>query len=365
MSNVLEASRRGQLVHGRYRLIELVDYDGARGGALWRGEVRGAAGFAREVAVRSIVPPSAERVASAIARSPLHPNVVQVVDVCADDTGAHHVVMDWVDGVTLGELSDGVQRLRLPMPWQLVAAIGVGALRGLAAGHGRVGPTGAPAPLLHGHVSPRSVLLGRNGVVKLTPFAMPAGDAAAHLDDAIRVGAEQPYLAPELTSGWRPSVASDLYAVGATLWSALVGAPPDPRDVFGSLAAHRPDAPARLRDALRRAIEPAPGDRFAAAEDMARELRADLAAVRWLHGAEADLGAAVAEALDALAWGRRFPRAPTPPAGAATNPILLTRRAAEPVADDDLVSIELTPQEDSPYAAFELYLAASLGTPPR
>ncbi len=364
MSTILEASRKGQIVAGRYRLTELVGYDATRGNAVWRAELHGAAGFAREVAVRTIVPPDAARVAAAIARSPCHPNVVQVLDVCSDGAATFHVVMEWVDGVTLGELSHGVQRLRLPMPWQLVAAIGVGALRGLAAGHGRVRADGAPAPLLHGHLGPDSVLLGRNGVVKLTPFAITPEPVGPHREDALRAGADRAYLAPELVAGWRPTIAADFYALGATLWNALVGAPPEPGDVFTSLEQLRPDAPPRLRAALGRALSRSPGERFATAEDMARELRADLAAVRWLHGAEADLGAAVAEAIDALAWGRR-PRGAPSPAGSAANPILLTRRAAEPVADADLVSIELAPREDAPYAAFELYLAASLGMEPR
>src|SRR5207237_5451466 len=108
--------------------------------------------------------------------------------------------------------------------WPLACAIGIGTLRGLGAAHSRVAPDGTPAPVIHRDVSPHNVLLGTNGVVKLTDFGLArARDRVASLTAPGTVKGKLTYLAPEVTFGKPNTVQSDLFGVGSVLWETLTG----------------------------------------------------------------------------------------------------------------------------------------------
>ena len=95
------------MVAGKYHLLREVGEGGMA--VVWRAEMRGAAGFARPVAVKKMKPEllrgqvyaamfvEEARVGSELA----HPNVVQVFDFCQDDDGLYCLVMEWVEGLDL------------------------------------------------------------------------------------------------------------------------------------------------------------------------------------------------------------------------------------------------------------------------
>ena len=95
------------------------------------------------------------------------------------------------------------------------------------------GVAGALAEITHGALSAESVVVNRSGRVRIADLALGPGTLAA-----IHAGLVAPSssLAPELAAGGAPSSAGDVYAVGALLYEALVGAPlerggPRPSDV--------------------------------------------------------------------------------------------------------------------------------------
>ncbi|MBE7451140.1 MAG: protein kinase [Kofleriaceae bacterium] len=319
---------QGRVLGGKYELAELIEFVGDRDHtSLWRGVVHGAAGFTRAVAIRRLPSATAAREAALRGAALEHANVVRVYDVVRDEAENLYLVMEWIDGVSLGELARGAHHLGLRVPWPVIGCIGVGALHGLAAGHAG---TDGGAPIVHGHLSERSILIDRRGVVHLTPFG---------LDGAI----------PHLFSPRSP--AGDLHDLAAALWNALAAAP-QPED---SLA----PPPSAVRDVLARALDldvdrPAP----ASADELARELAAALTSVPWRRGPQADVGDAVREVEGALAWS---PVEPYPVEVAPGAPAVLVhlspaalaaaRRGAAGSFPFDLSD---TPGDDEPYAAYEL-----------
>src|ERR1044071_509120 len=152
-SSMAEEPRPGLIVGGRYELLEVA----GRGGMadVWRGRVRGDSGFVRDVAIKQmhanlVTQPMyvAMFVEEARLGSQLDsPNVSEVHDF-VHDRGNYYMVLEWIDGIDLGSwvkwhLAHGEQTR-----WELVAAIGVGILRGLAAPHERLRPDGPATPVV-------------------------------------------------------------------------------------------------------------------------------------------------------------------------------------------------------------------------
>jgi serine/threonine-protein kinase len=219
----------GQLIDGKYQLVEIAGEGGMA--TVYKAFVRGAAGFQRMVAVKHVRPEfralknyvdmfiEEARVGSDLA----HPNIVQVYDFVIEN-GQYYLIMEWVEGIDLAAFINAHRAARLGVPWPLAIAVGIGTLRGLGAAHDRRGPDGAPSPVIHRDVSPANVLLGVNGVVKLSDFGLArARDRVASLTAPGTVKGKLSYLAPEVTYGKPNTGQSDLFGVGSILWETLAG----------------------------------------------------------------------------------------------------------------------------------------------
>ncbi|NJP99875.1 protein kinase domain-containing protein [Streptomyces zingiberis] len=146
-----------------------------------------------------------------------HPHVVVVHDV-VEDAGLPCIVMEYIPSRTLAE----ELKRNGPVPHGEAARIGLGMVAALRAAHA--------AGVLHRDVKPGNVLLGEDGRVVLTDFGIAVAAGASTLTKTGELVGSLDYLAPERLAGGTPGPASDLWALGATLYQAVEGVPPFRRD---------------------------------------------------------------------------------------------------------------------------------------
>ncbi|MEV8442402.1 protein kinase [Actinosynnema sp. NPDC051121] len=206
----------GRSVAGRYRLRRRVGA-GAMG-VVWQAfDER----LDRVVALKQLVVPEGADPVAAVGRAARegriaarlqHPNAVTVHDVVEHD-GKPVLVMEYLSARTLADrIAQG------PLPVAQVTAIGAQIAGALAAAHA--------AGIVHRDVKPGNVLLTEDGTAKITDFgiARAAGDVTVTRTGLL--AGTPAFLSPEVARGAEPGPASDVFALGATLYAAVEGRPP-------------------------------------------------------------------------------------------------------------------------------------------
>ncbi|MEE3853072.1 protein kinase [Gordonia sp. LSe1-13] len=139
-----------------------------------------------------------------------HPNIINILEVGATPGGFPFIVMQFHPHDSL----DTRIRKHGPLAWHDVLRLGVKVSGALETAH-RSGT-------LHRDVKPGNILLTEYGEPQLTDFGI-ARISGGFETDADMVTGSPAFTAPELLSGTAPSVASDVYGLGATLFCALTG----------------------------------------------------------------------------------------------------------------------------------------------
>ena len=279
----------GTIIAGRYELLELVAHGGMA--TVWRAALKGPAGFEIVVALKRMLPSLAEDPEfvtmfveeAKIAALLSHPNVTRVHELGRDDEG-FFLVMEWVEGIDLSRLVRSSIARGEYLPWWMPVHVAADALLGLESAHARCDARGYPAPVFHRDVDPKNVLVGSNGIAKLTDFGLAFAVDRVRLTQPGILKGKLSYVAPELLEGAEPSVLTDLYSMGVVLWEALTGARLfEGCDAVEALAhgggaqksdprTHAPELPAAIAMVVMRALEREPAARHASAEAMAEAL---------------------------------------------------------------------------------------------
>ena len=205
-----------QVVAGRYEVRRAIGRGGM--GTVWLARDNR---LGRDVAIKQIgaLPGESDnetRRAMREARSAAalnHPNAVAVYDV-VDHEGAPWLVMEYVEGETL---ADVIAREGALDP-RRVAAIGSQLASALNRAHER--------GIVHRDIKPGNVLMDRSGRPKISDFGIARGLGDEALTQTGFVTGTPGYLSPELARGEDPDAASDVWALGATLYGAVEGHPP-------------------------------------------------------------------------------------------------------------------------------------------
>jgi eukaryotic-like serine/threonine-protein kinase len=164
------------------------------------------------------------------ARLAAYVNHANVVDVQHADTDADgpYMVLDYVEGASLDELTDRAVLKRAPLPLPVVLRITLDVLAGLSAIHEARRPDGTPLCVLHRDLTPHNILVGRDGVSRVADFGVAKSTLkTAETDRGYMVG-KLLYLAPEYLRQEAVGPPLDVYALGVTLWVTLAGTDPWP-----------------------------------------------------------------------------------------------------------------------------------------
>ncbi|MEU3649755.1 serine/threonine-protein kinase [Lentzea sp. NPDC034063] len=202
-----------RLVAGRYATLRELGRGGM--GVVWLAEDRV---IGRQVALKELRTTETERVLreARTAGRLNSPNVVGIYDVIVEH-GATYLVMELVEAPTLSEVMT-----RRSLTEDEVADIGLQTLNALEAAHA--------AGIVHRDVKPSNIMVLPDGRVKLADFGIARAMDDPGLTATGGIMGSPGYMAPELFAGKQPSPASDLWALGATMFHAIEGRSPFQRD---------------------------------------------------------------------------------------------------------------------------------------
>jgi serine/threonine protein kinase len=174
-----------------------------------------------------------------------HPNIVQVFDVGEDD-GRPYIVMEQVEGGTLGDRLEGRQR---SMPSSEALYLLSQLCEGLGHAHAR--------KLVHRDIKPQNLLLrSSDGCLKITDFGIArVAEETTRLTQAGKVIGTERYMAPEQLADGKITAAVDVYACGVVADEVL----PQSR-------------PPELREIVERCLRDDPSDRFTDARSLGEAL---------------------------------------------------------------------------------------------
>lgn len=175
-----------------------------------------------------------------------HPNLCHVYFVGGDGS-YRFFAMEYVHGQSLDELivAEGTPDLDGALDLLVQAA------EGLAAAH--------DAGIVHRDVKPSNILIRPDGSVKITDFGLSKSiEGDPNLSQEGTVTGTPTFMSPEQCRGRKVDARSDVYALGLTAWTMLVGRPPYPGRNLGQviddqlnrplppLLKERPDLPPSL-----------------------------------------------------------------------------------------------------------------------
>jgi hypothetical protein len=306
---------------GRYQLLASV----ARGGMgqVWLGRLKGARGFHKLVAVKTLLSASDEsgrfermlleeaRIASLIH----HANVVQTIEL-GEDEGTLYLVMEWVDGEPLTQVLGKAQE-RGGVPLGVATNIIAQTLRGLHAAHELCDESGATLGVVHRDVSPHNVLVTYTGTAKLLDFGIAKATKSSTAETVTgEVKGKFAYMAPEQVLGGMIDRRTDLFSVGIMLYTLTAGRHPfkhhNDAGVLHAITSEkpapppssfRPDYPKALEAVVMKAIDKNIEERFATAEAMRLALEQAVPAA--LPTGDREVGKFIGELLAENAAARR------------------------------------------------------------
>lgn len=350
---------------------------------------KGVEGFAKTIVLKKIRPDRVDdevfvnmflSEARAVSRL-THPGIVQVHDL-GRRANELYMAMEFVDGWDARDLLSQLERARTRMHPGVVARIITDVSAGLHAAHTARDEFGRATPIIHRDISPRNILVGRDGRAKLTDFGiatMENGVSARRMIE--ESGGKAPivgkiaYMSPEqiLVEEHQANVESDVFALGVVLFELLTGfhpfARPNVEDTLRALVTGDippissviPHLSRSFASTVDRALAYRPEERFRSAGQL------QMALERVLHELASPVTSAhVAEYLQTLMSGSAPPESHMPSAG-VERPVASQPRVMPRVPPPPRVPLRSAPKgsvSSPPSGRPSVPIAASPPPPP-
>jgi serine/threonine protein kinase/WD40 repeat protein len=280
--------------HPRYRVLQLLGTGGM--GSVYKAEHR----IMERLVALKVVNPSLfeegtaqERFRQEVktAAKLNHPNIVTAHD--ADQAGdLHFLVMEFVDGVSLGDIVKKQGRLSVSRACECIRQVALGLQHAFEKG------------MVHRDIKPHNLMLSSEGRIKILDFGLARFVSETGNARLTMAGSSQPggapmgiimgtpdYIAPEQANDPRHAdIRADIYSLGCTFYDLLTGQPPFPdgtmiqkvmahlEEAPRPLAEFRDDVPGELATILQRMLAKDPKNRYQTPVELARDLSAFAAA---------------------------------------------------------------------------------------
>ena len=206
-----------------------------------------------------------------------HPNIIRVFDMNREGR-LLYLVMEYLEGITLLSLVSKVGKLSVAAAADYARQVAIGLQHAHESG------------MVHRDIKPNNLLVDRLGVVRILDLGLVRSLADADSKLTSQIGANSilgtaDYLAPEqAVDSSTVDIRADVYGLGATLYYLLAGHPLFPEGKTAQklmwqqwknptlITDLRPDVPAGLGHALRKALAKKPDDRFQTPQQFADAL---------------------------------------------------------------------------------------------
>jgi eukaryotic-like serine/threonine-protein kinase len=205
-----------------------------------------------------------------------HPNVVSLYDYGSDD-GAYYIVMEYIEGKSLGEMVGESGALMPERAAEIASDVAAALERAHASG------------LVHRDIKPTNIMVTTSGQTKVTDFgiarALGSSTEQTQMTQTGMVIGTAAYLSPEQAQGNPVDARSDVYSLGCVLYEMLTGQPPFTGDAPLAIAYKHvredpvppstvnPDVPRELDAVALKALSKNPDNRYSSAHEMREDLQ--------------------------------------------------------------------------------------------
>jgi len=227
-AKLFETQQIGRQFVERYELMGEIASGGMA--SVYLARVTGVGGFQRLFALKRLHPHlqgEKEFVQMFIDEARLaagihHPNVVPILEVGTSPHAGYYLVMEYIEGETFARMLARASAQRERVPEGVVIRVVLDMLHGLHAAHELRDESGGPAGVVHRDVSPQNLLVGVDGIGRITDFGVARAASRLNSTRAGQLKGKIAYMAPEQAMGSEHlDRRADVFAAAVVLWEGL------------------------------------------------------------------------------------------------------------------------------------------------